>query len=72
MSVILDRNVQSNYLLSTEEKIVLKARIAESLDPDFIEIEVPLKDLTYENVCRICCEELEVSPKHVLKLRKAS
>ncbi|GFR12409.1 ankyrin repeat domain-containing protein 40 [Trichonephila clavata] len=53
-----------------EEEIVLKVRIAESLDPDFIEIEVPLKDLTYENVYKICCEELDVSPKNVLKLRK--
>ncbi|GFT23038.1 ankyrin repeat domain-containing protein 40 [Nephila pilipes] len=53
-----------------EEEIVLKVRIAESLDPDFIEIEVPLKDLTYDNVYRICCEELDVLPKNVLKLRK--
>lgn len=53
-----------------EEEIVLKVRIAESFDPDFIEIEVPLKDLTYENVYKICCEELNVSPKNVLKLRK--
>ncbi|CAL1283410.1 unnamed protein product [Larinioides sclopetarius] len=52
------------------DEIVLKVRVAESLDPDFIEIEVPFKDLTYENVCRICCEELEVLPKNVLKLRK--
>ncbi|XP_055949379.1 ankyrin repeat domain-containing protein 40-like isoform X1 [Argiope bruennichi] len=53
-----------------EEEIVLKVRVAESIDLDFIEIEVPLKDLTYENVCRICCEELEVPSKSVLKLRK--
>lgn len=44
---------------------MFKVRIADSFDDDFIETEVPLNEMTYENVFRICCDELNVEPKDV-------
>lgn len=46
-------------------ELVLKIRTSEPPDQDFIEIEVPLKQLSYENVFKTCCEELLVLPQNV-------
>lgn len=62
---IVNRNMQS-----FEEELVLKIRTSDPPDQDFIEIEIPLNNLSYENVFRICCEELQVLPQNVQKLRK--
>lgn len=40
--------------------IIVKVRIANSSDTDFIEIEIPSVAATYKNLLRICCQELEV------------
>ncbi|KAG8191151.1 hypothetical protein JTE90_016664 [Oedothorax gibbosus] len=53
-----------------EEEMVLKVRIADSCDQDFIEVEVPQSEMTYENVFQVCCDELNVKSHNVLKLRK--
>ncbi|KFM65555.1 Ankyrin repeat domain-containing protein 40, partial [Stegodyphus mimosarum] len=53
-----------------DEEIVLKVRTSDPPNQDFIEIEIPLKNLSYENVFRTCCEELNVLPNNVQKLRK--
>ena len=45
--------------------VVIKVRIANSADTDFIEIELPGVAATYKNLVRICCQELEVSPEQV-------
>ncbi|XP_067006368.1 ankyrin repeat domain-containing protein 40 [Anabrus simplex] len=62
-------NQQCNGTSSNEE-IVLKVRLANTGDPDFIEIEFPRKDLTYSRLLRVCCEELGVSATQVVRIRK--
>ncbi|CAD1468820.1 unnamed protein product [Heterotrigona itama] len=53
-----------------QDELVLKIRIADASDPDFIEIELPQNDLTYQALIRICCQELNVDPNQIVKLRK--
>ncbi|GLH11326.1 hypothetical protein R5R35_001454 [Gryllus longicercus] len=52
------------------EEIVLKVRLANTGDPDFIEVEIPRKELTYSRLLRVCCEELGVNATQVLRIRK--
>lgn len=49
---------------------MLKVRIANCGDPDFIEVELPIGDLTYSRLLRLCTEELDVNPTHVTRVRK--
>lgn len=51
-------------------ELVLKVRVANSGDPDFIEVELPMGDLTYSRLLRLCTEELDVNPTHVTRVRK--
>lgn len=51
-------------------ELVLKIRIADSPDPDFIEVELAQTDLTYQTLIRVCCQELDIEPGHIVKLRK--
>ncbi|KOX68897.1 Ankyrin repeat domain-containing protein 40 [Melipona quadrifasciata] len=53
-----------------QDELVLKIRIADAPDPDFIEIELQQNDLTYQALIRICCQELNVDPNQIIKLRK--
>uniref|UniRef100_T1J2U1 Uncharacterized protein n=1 Tax=Strigamia maritima TaxID=126957 RepID=T1J2U1_STRMM len=53
-----------------DDELVLKVRVAHSPDPDYIEIEIPRNDLTYSRLLRVCCEELGIDLKHILKIRK--
>ncbi|XP_076764170.1 ankyrin repeat domain-containing protein 40 isoform X1 [Xylocopa sonorina] len=53
-----------------QDELVLKIRIADAPDPDFIEIELPQNDLTYQALIRICSQELNVDPNQIVKLRK--
>ena len=48
--------------------ILVKCRIANSIDEDFVEVEVP--SLTYEALLQSCCDELEVESSAVVKVRK--
>ena len=48
--------------------LLLKVRVAGSSDSDFVEVELCL--LSYQALLRVCCEELEVQPSDVLKIRK--
>ena len=43
--------------------IVLKIRIANQPDPDFIEMDLPRKKLTYTGVIAAMCDELDVQVK---------
>lgn len=52
------------------EELVLKVRVANCGDPDFIEVELPMGDLTYSRLLRLCTEELDVNPTHVTRVRK--
>lgn len=51
-------------------ELVLKVRVANCGDPDFIEVELPTGDLTYSRLLRLCTEELDVNPTHVTRVRK--
>lgn len=50
--------------------LVLKARIANAIDQDFIEVEFDKEELTFSNFCHKCCEELAVKPDMITKIRK--
>ncbi|XP_038613321.1 ankyrin repeat domain-containing protein 40 [Tachyglossus aculeatus] len=54
------------------QELVLKVRIQNpSLrENDFIEIELDRQELTYQELLRVSCRELGVSPEHVEKIRK--
>jgi hypothetical protein len=49
---------------------VLKVRIANSGDPDFIEVELPRTELSYSRLLRVCCEELGISANQIVRVRK--
>ena len=42
----------------------------EDFDRDFIEIDVPINELSFRNLVEIICDELSVDPKTIVKLRK--
>ena len=42
----------------------------EDYDRDFIEIDVPINELSFRNLVEIICDELSVDPKTIVKLRK--
>ena len=48
--------------------ILVKCRIADSIEEDFVEVEVP--SLTYMALLQACCDELEVGSNAVAKIRK--
>lgn len=50
--------------------MVLKVRIHGSHDPDYIEVEIPRWKLTYNNLTKICCEELQIGENDVERIRK--
>lgn len=53
---------------TTSTAILVKCRIGDSVEKDFVEVEVPT--LTYMSLLQSCCEELEVEPTAVAKIRK--
>lgn len=51
-------------------ELVLKVRVANSGDPDFIEVELPRSELSYSRLLRVCCEELGISANQIVRIRK--
>lgn len=51
-------------------ELVIKIRIANSAERDFIEVELDRKRLTYENLMTTMCSELQVNRTLVHKIRK--
>jgi len=49
---------------------VLKVRVQNLRDNDFIEIELDRQELTYQDLLRVSCCELGVNPEQVEKIRK--
>ncbi|KAK4873592.1 hypothetical protein RN001_012952 [Aquatica leii] len=60
----------TTILPAQSDDLVLKARIAGSNDPDYIEIEIPRWKLTYSSLLHICCQELEIKETQVERIRK--
>ncbi|XP_053939668.1 ankyrin repeat domain-containing protein 40 isoform X2 [Cuculus canorus] len=52
------------------QELVLKVRVQNLRDTDFIEIELDRQELTYEDLLRVSCCELGVKPEQVEKIRK--
>lgn len=48
----------------------MKLRVANSSDPDFIEVDIPQNALSYQNLIKTCCDELDVNATQILKIRK--
>ncbi|XP_014661536.1 PREDICTED: ankyrin repeat domain-containing protein 40-like isoform X2 [Priapulus caudatus] len=55
---------------SITPKLVLKVRIADAVDPDFIEMELTKQQLTFSLLLSTCCQELGIKPDTVMKVRK--
>lgn len=48
--------------------MLVKLRVADSGECDFVEVEV--EHLSFQGLLKACCEELEVQPSDILKIRK--
>ncbi|KAL0130539.1 hypothetical protein PUN28_002282 [Cardiocondyla obscurior] len=61
---------KSRILTLPQDELVLKIRVANTADPDFIEVELSRDDLTYQGLLLLCCIELNLNSRQVQKLRK--
>uniref|UniRef100_A0A8D2P2I1 Ankyrin repeat domain 40 n=2 Tax=Zosterops TaxID=36298 RepID=A0A8D2P2I1_ZOSLA len=59
-----------NPLTVPLSELVLKVRVQNLRDNDFIEIELDRQELTYQDLLRVSCCELGVNPEQVEKIRK--
>lgn len=59
-----------NPLTVSLPELVLKVRVQNLRDNDFIEIELDRQELTYQDLLRVSCCELGVNPEQVEKIRK--
>lgn len=59
-----------NLLIVSLSELVLKVRVQNLRDSDFIEIELDRQELTYQDLLRVSCCELGVNPEQVEKIRK--
>ncbi|XP_047470060.1 ankyrin repeat domain-containing protein 40-like isoform X1 [Penaeus chinensis] len=55
---------------SKPKELVLKVRVANTDDPDFIEIDFPLTHMNFSQLLTVCCKELAVNPQMVERIRK--
>ncbi|XP_033108092.1 ankyrin repeat domain-containing protein 40-like isoform X2 [Anneissia japonica] len=51
-------------------ELVLKVRVANAADTDFIEVELDRGNLTFQTLIEVCCRELNASPDLLVKVRK--
>ncbi|XP_072028827.1 ankyrin repeat domain-containing protein 40-like [Amphiura filiformis] len=69
----MTRNHQSGTMIAANlnpDELVLKVRIANAQDTDYIEIELDRLQLTFANLIHTCCQELQVESSSVLKISK--
>ncbi|XP_061471997.1 ankyrin repeat domain-containing protein 40-like isoform X2 [Rhineura floridana] len=52
------------------QELVLKVRVQNPKENDFIEIELDRQELTYQDLLRVSCCELGINPEQVEKVRK--
>lgn len=71
-SVINGRHANNNSTSHSqlEEEIVLKLRIANAEEEDFIEVDLDRSGLTFRNLETVCCQELGIEAKNIKKIRK--
>lgn len=53
-----------------DTELVLKVRVQNPKEYDFIEIELDRKQLTYQDLLNVCCCELGINSEQVEKIRK--
>ncbi|XP_012523077.1 ankyrin repeat domain-containing protein 40 [Monomorium pharaonis] len=61
---------KSRLLTPFQDELVLKIRVANTSDPDFIEVDLPRSELTYQALLHLCCKELDLNLQQIHKLRK--
>lgn len=61
---------KSRLVSSFQDELILKIRVANTADLDFIEVELPRNELTYQALLCLCCKELDLSSHQIQKLRK--
>ncbi|RZC32762.1 uncharacterized protein BDFB_003835 [Asbolus verrucosus] len=49
---------------------VLKLRVADVPDKEFLETELEESNLTYDDVLNVCCKELKLEKDNIVRLRK--
>lgn len=50
--------------------LVIRARIKNSDDNDYIEFDMCKRTATFDSVVKKCCEELEIVPDQLVKIKK--
>ncbi|XP_038068795.1 ankyrin repeat domain-containing protein 40-like isoform X1 [Patiria miniata] len=65
-----DQPITSRLSQDSSEELVLKVRVANSAETDFIEIEIDRNERTFSNLVLTCCRELNCEPATVVKVRK--
>lgn len=66
--VVVTCTSSSSVVETSPIAILVKCRVANSVEEDFVEVEVPT--LTYTALLQSCCEELEVESTMIAKIRK--
>lgn len=61
---------ESRFVTTSQDELVLKIRVANTADSDFVEVELPRSELTYQALLYLCCKELDLNPHQIQKLRK--
>merc|ERR1712150_60572 len=66
-----DTSVTKSSTLHQDTKIlILKIRVADSIDRDFIEIDIEDNQLNYQSLTDVMCHELGVNSAQVERIRK--
>ncbi|GAB1598421.1 ankyrin repeat domain-containing protein 40-like isoform X1 [Argonauta hians] len=58
------------YGLNVDNEIVLRARVANSEEQDYIEVELDQSSLTFDALLNLLCQELNIDKRLVYKIRK--
>ncbi|KAK2588923.1 hypothetical protein KPH14_001779 [Odynerus spinipes] len=69
-SGVINTHYESKNNNHLQDELVVKLRIANAPDPDFVEVELPMNDLTYQTLVHTCCDEFGLCAHQILKLRK--
>lgn len=59
-----------NSLARLSKELVVKVRVADCEDPDFIEVDLQRSHLGYSHLLTTCCKELAINPQMVERIRK--
>lgn len=62
--------VATVFVSTPVNEIVLKIRVADTIENDFIEVELNSKLQTYDELINVCCKELNLNRSNISKIRK--